>query len=373
MSSAAGVASPPASVGVYVHFPWCVKKCPYCDFNSHPLRGSLDEVAYLDALIDDFAASAPMQTIDSVYCGGGTPSLFSPASFARLLRHLDAADDAEVTMEANPGTLEHSDFGAYREAGINRISLGAQSFDPSMLTTLGRIHSPDETDDAAGRIRAAGISNFNVDLMYGLPNQTAERAIDDLERAFRLNSTHLSWYQLTIEPKTEFARRIPTGLPDESRVADIEGEGLDRLAREGFVRYEVSAFARPGFESRHNINYWSFGDYVGIGAGAHGKLTTAEGIVRTTRASQPRIYLRDSSESRRRIDAEEISVEFMMNALRLVEGVEWQEFPDRTGLPLEAVRGRCEELIDWGLMRRDRLALTPAGLRQLDAVVARFL
>ena len=366
-------ATPPASIGLYVHFPWCVKKCPYCDFNSHPLKGSLDEAGYLDALIKDLAATAPTRPIETVYCGGGTPSLFSPASFASLLDHIGAADDAEVTMEANPGTLEYSDFTAYHDAGINRISLGAQSFDSTMLDVLGRIHTAEETERAAQRIHSAGLSNFNIDLMYGLPHQTVDGALEDLEAAFRLNPAHLSWYQLTLEPKTDFARRIPTGLPDESRVADIEGAGLDRLAREGYARYEVSAFARDGFASRHNINYWSFGDYVGIGAGAHGKLTTAEGIVRTSRASQPRIYLRDQSESRIRIDPDEIGVEFMMNALRLVAGVDWPHFGERTGLPLEAIRTRCDELIEWGLMRSDRLALTSDGFRQLDAIMARFL
>ena len=363
----------PNTLGLYVHFPWCVKKCPYCDFNSHPLRGALDERRYIDALLADFAQYSAAAPIASIYCGGGTPSLFPPAAFHRLLRGIDYADDIEITMEANPGTLERSDFRAYRDAGINRISLGAQSFDDAQLVKLGRVHRAAETLDAVERIHASGMANFNIDIMYGLPGQSVAGALADLDTAIDLAPTHLSWYQLTIEPKTEFARRIPTAMPDEARVIEIEAAGLERLAAAGYDRYEVSAFARDGAVSRHNVNYWSFGDYLGIGAGAHGKLTTPAGIVRTTKASQPRLYLDSQGEERRAVSREELTVEFMMNALRLVDGVVWEDFSARTGLALDEVRERCDELMEWGLLRTDRLALTQEGFRHLDAIVARFL
>lgn len=368
--------------GLYVHFPWCVKKCPYCDFNSHPLRGSLDEAGYLAALLDDASAAladVPARAVTSVFCGGGTPSLFSPAAFTRLLEFLGPwlTPDAEITMEANPGAVEHHDFRGYRVAGINRLSLGAQSFDAVKLGALGRIHDPDDTRTAFRAARAAGFDNINLDLMYGLPGQTAEEALADLRAAADLEPEHLSWYQLTIEPKTEFARRPPV-LASESVLADMEEAGLHFIAGQGYHRYEVSAFARPGRVCRHNLTYWTFGDYAGIGAGAHGKRTRVDdtGVVieRIAKASQPRLYLADPAAGQHLpVAPEDRPFEFVMNALRLVEGVPEERFESATGLPLGVLEPLWSELAGQGLLRRDRLAATPLGYRHLDGVLQRFL
>ena len=367
--------APDAETGLYVHFPWCVRKCPYCDFNSHPLKGSLREDDYRRTLLEDLRRELEThgdKRIETVYFGGGTPSLFSPPTFRALLDALPAPP-TEVTLEANPGTVEHHDFNAYRRAGITRVSLGAQSFDAEQLTRLGRIHSADETREAARRVAKAGFESFNVDLMYGLPNQTVAAALGDLEQAVRLAPQHISWYQLTVEAKTEFARRPPAGLPDPDLAAAIEDAGLELLDRHGYRRYEVSAFARDGQACRHNVNYWRFGDYIGIGAGAHGKATIDGAVWRTARNSQPRLYLSDVEGIAKRVPASELAAEFMMNALRLVDGVEEAAFSARTGLPLAKIAATVRELADWGLFRRDRIGLTERGYRQLDSVVARFL
>ena len=363
----------PPPLGLYVHFPWCVRKCPYCDFNSHPLRGELREDEYREALLRDLAMERERfgpRRIDTVYFGGGTPSLFAAPTFRALI---DAAPDAvEVTMEANPGTTEHGDFHAVRAAGVTRISLGAQSFDASQLARLGRIHGADETRRAARTVAEAGFESFNIDLMYGLPGQSVEAAMDDLREAIRLDPPHISWYQLTLEPKTEFARRPPQGLPDSDQAADIEAAGIDLLARHGYERYEVSAFARAGHRSAHNINYWRFGDYIGIGAGAHGKLTCGDEVVRTTKPSQPRRYLAGEEGSEIVVPKAELPLEFMMNVLRLVDGVENELFEVRTGLALGEIAPTLEPLVKWGLMHPGRLALTASGYPQLDAVLKRF-
>ena len=370
-----------AALGLYVHFPWCVRKCPYCDFNSHPLRGALQEPEYLDVLLDDLLQEAERhgnRAIATVFLGGGTPSLFSPEAMRALLSAPAVAGAGEVTMEANPGAVEHGSFRAYREGGVNRISLGAQSFDPAQLQTLGRIHSPEDTDAALAEVRGAGFTSFNIDLMHGLPGQTEADALADLERAIRHEPPHISWYQLTIEPKTEFARRPPAGLPDSDAAADMEAAGVALLERHGYRRYEVSAFARPGHECSHNVNYWRFGDYLGIGAGAHGKHTSFGGdgkaaVLRTAKPSQPRLYLADHSAATTPVASEELAFEFMLNALRLTEGVEWDLFRARTGLSRTAIEPTVSELIAWGLMQGDRIALTAEGRAQLDAVVSRFL
>ncbi|NIP14316.1 MAG: radical SAM family heme chaperone HemW [Pseudomonadales bacterium] len=363
-------------IGLYAHFPWCVRKCPYCDFNSHPLRGSLNEAGYVSALIADLRSNLPGDVnISTVFFGGGTPSLFQAESFAALLEEVapQLAEDAEVTMEANPGTTEHSDLRAYREAGINRLSIGAQSFDDAALKRLGRIHHADETSDCATRARAAGFENINIDLMYGLPHQTPDQAIGDLEAALALAPEHISWYQLTIEPRTEFARRPPQ-VPHEDEIAETEHLGRERLEEAGFERYEVSAYARPYRLSRHNVNYWSFGDYVGIGAGAHGKLTTGRTVARTVKASQPRLYLQDpESQEQQNVDADLLPFEFMLNALRLRDGVPLETFKQRTGLSLEVLDPIWGELADEGLVHRHRIATTPEGYRYLDSVISRFL
>ncbi len=360
---------------LYVHLPWCVRKCPYCDFNSHPLRTGLPESEYLRALLDDFARerSRAPRPIRSVYFGGGTPSLFSPTAFARLLDAFALPDAAEVTMEANPGTVETAgSIREYASAGINRVSLGIQSFDDRRLRGLGRIHDGRDARRAALAIREAGFAEFNIDLMYGLPGQTVAEALADLEGAVSLEPTHVSWYQLTIEPRTEFARRPPK-LPAADVLADISEAGQAFLAERGYERYEVSAYARPGSRCRHNLNYWTFGDYLGIGAGAHGKLTGTHGVVRTAKARQPRLYLKDPSPIDTPVDPAALPVEFMMNALRLVEGVAPSCFAERTGLSDAVIDEVVAALREEGLMEPDRLALTEFGYRHLDTVVARFL
>jgi putative oxygen-independent coproporphyrinogen III oxidase len=372
------------SLGLYAHFPWCVRKCPYCDFNSHPLRGTLDESVYLEALLADATdALADVQPgrITTVFFGGGTPSLFSPSAFADLLGFLAPwlAQGVEVTMEANPGTLEHHDFTGYRRAGINRLSLGAQSFDPQQLAALGRIHAVDDTIRAFTMAREAGFDNINLDLMYGLPRQTAREAIADLETALGLEPEHLSWYQLTIEPKTEFARRTPV-LATESATAAMEAAGHALLATAGYGRYEVSAYARGGFQCHHNMNYWTFGDYVGIGAGAHGKRSSpsAEGpgldIVRTVKPSQPRLYQGAPLQTRREaVPTAQRPFEFMMNALRLTEGVPFDLFEARTGVDAATLTTLWADLAAKGLVREKRIATTPLGYRYLDGVLEQFL
>lgn len=363
------------AAGVYVHFPWCVRKCPYCDFNSHPMRGPLPEDAYLNALLADLHADCQRFDVwdaQTVYFGGGTPSLFSPPTFRRLLSAIPG-DAEEVTMEANPGAREHGDFHAYRQAGVTRISLGAQSFDPAQLQRLGRIHDANGTRAAAAQVAKAGFASFNLDLMHGLPGQSVAEALRDLEEAIRLNPPHLSWYQLTIEAKTEFARQPPKNLPNDEQAVAIEEAGLELLARHGYRRYEVSAFARPGHECRHNLNYWTFGDYLGIGAGAHGKRTVDGEILRIVKPASPRLYLRGEPARVRQVPSEEQATEFMMNVLRLADGVPRALFQERTALDFDAIAAAVQELVDWGLMRPDRLALTARGWRQLDGVVARFL
>ena len=334
-------------LALYVHFPWCVRKCPYCDFNSYTLHGALPQEPYLARLERDLEAQAPQvagREIISVFFGGGTPSLFAPRAIARLLeaarRQLRLAADAEVTLEANPGAIERGAFREYFAAGVTRVSLGAQSFDPERLRALGRIHSPADTRAAAAELHAAGLANFNLDLMYALPGQELSGAMRDVEQALALAPAHLSHYQLTVEPGTEFAARHPP-LPDEDLSAAMRDECAGRLASSGFCRYEVSAWARPRAQCRHNLNYWSFGDYLGIGAGAHGKLTSpASGrIVRTTQLREPRRYIAasDADLARRAIEQEELPFEFMLNALRLTAGFTRKMFVSRTGLAWEAV------------------------------------
>ena len=367
--------TPPAEVGLYVHFPWCVQKCPYCDFNSHPLKEPLREAEYRKALLTDLERELERfgdRRITTVYFGGGTPSLFSPETFRVLLDRLP--DAREVTLEANPGTIERGDFCDYRSAGITRVSLGAQSFDALRLNLLGRIHGTDDIGNSAREAKAADVDSLNLDLMYALPNQTVAEALDDLTEAIRLEPNHISWYQLTIEPKTEFARRPPVGLPDVNRSCEIEEAGIELLERHGYRRYEVSAFARDGHVCAHNVNYWRFGDYMGIGAGAHGKFTNDDGeVVRTAKASQPRLYLNGRDGATTAVPHDELPSEFMMNALRLVDGVEQELFEARTGLGFGVIAQTVTELEDWGLMSAGRLALTATGYCQLNNVVFRFL
>lgn len=361
--------------GLYVHLPWCIRKCPYCDFNSHPIKPTTDLAAYTQALVSEWrhrsAAFSEKPVFASVFFGGGTPSLFNPEHFASLLDELPLAMDAEVTMEANPGTTEHAVFSDYRAAGVNRLSLGAQSFNDAHLGTLGRIHSASEVKAAYHSARDAGYNNINLDLMWGLPGQTVDQALSDLEQALDLAPDHISWYQLTLEPKTEFGARPPI-LPQEASLATIESEGLARLHDAGFERYEVSAYARSK-RCLHNVNYWQFGDYVGLGAGAHGKETFAA-PERTQNPHQPRVYLNNPSGGvRHAIAAPELPFEFMLNVLRLRRGVAFEAFVERTGIAWEAIAEVWNTLAEKDLVRPDRIATTDFGYRYLDSVVSEFL
>jgi oxygen-independent coproporphyrinogen-3 oxidase len=375
---------PPLSL--YVHFPWCVEKCPYCDFNSHPARQPPDQTVYVDALLADLdqdlslAADRPLA---SIFMGGGTPSLFDPAQIARLLDgiagRLSLADDLEVTLEANPGTLEAGRFAGYRAAGVNRLSIGVQSLSSDKLKALGRIHGPGEAVSAAEAAREAGFRSFNLDLMFGLPKQTLAEALDDLRQALELQPPHLSWYQLTLEPNTAFAHRPPP-LPDDDLLWDMQEAGQALLAEAGLRQYEISAYAREGHRCRHNLNYWSFGDYLGIGAGAHGKLTLPDGsVLRRWKQRHPQAYLAAVGQTgvvsgERVLTAEDLPIEFMMNALRLNEGVAAELYPQRTGLSLEGLASVLEVARDRGLLQADpgRLAPTDLGRRFLNDLLAMF-
>jgi oxygen-independent coproporphyrinogen-3 oxidase len=369
------LATPPLSL--YVHMPWCVRKCPYCDFNSYALKESLPDAQYVSALERDIEAQAPDvsgRPIVSIFFGGGTPSLFSPDSIARVVqaarRHLCVADDCEITLEANPGTVERGRFGGYREAGVNRVSLGAQSFDAQQLGVLGRIHSPGETIRAAEELHAAGLSNFNLDLMYALPGQDTAGAVRDVEQALALSPAHLSHYQLTLEPGTQFAAK-PPALPGDDAAIEMLAACHEPLAAAGFSQYEVSAYAKEGRRCRHNLNYWTFGDYVGVGAGAHGKLTfAARGeIVRTSQQREPRRYQAASPDAiaRTPVTAADLPFEFMMNALRLVDGFEKRVFTERTGLDWPAVETAIGALCARGLLA------TPDGMCKPTSLGLRFL
>ncbi len=393
-------ALPPLSL--YIHFPWCVRKCPYCDFNSHAMRGEIPEDRYVDALLADLESDLPRvwgRPVRSIFLGGGTPSLFSPEAIERLLAGVRArvalVPEAEVTLEANPGTVETERFRGYRAAGVNRLSIGIQSFDPEQLRKLGRIHGRDEALVAAQAARSAGFDNFNLDLMFGLPQQTLDEALTDLRTALALHPAHLSVYQLTLEPNTLFHAQPPE-LPDEDVLAAMQEALQAELANAGFAQYEVSAYARtqggasvagrksPGTAAdrrcRHNLNYWQFGDYLGIGAGAHAKITDAGGITRLWKVKQPRDYLETAGTpaglgGEQRPGRDDVAFEFMLNALRLTAGVPAGLFSERTGLdpacllkPLTRARSR-------GLLEPDleHIRPTPLGRRFLNELVALFL
>ena len=374
-------------LALYIHMPWCIKKCPYCDFNSHVVPdGALSadlEAQYLDALLADAAqqvAAAQGRSIVSVFVGGGTPSLISAAGYQRLFAQLrqwfDFAADCEITLEANAGTLEHAPFADYLAAGINRLSLGVQTFDDAMLHTLGRVHSAADAIHAIHGARAAGFARLNVDLMHGLPQQTVEQAVFDLQTAIDAGATHLSWYQLTIEPNTVFFRTQPV-LPDEDRLGDIQDAGEALLRAQGFVQYEVSAWARE-LPSRHNLNYWQFGDYLAIGAGAHGKVTWPDRIERFQKSRLPKDYLAHTPAPALQVQplaAADLPFEFMMNALRLTAGVASASFAQRTGLPLTALEPVLGQHRAQGLLaeRVDQLQATPQGLRYLNTVLEAFI
>lgn len=374
---------PPLSL--YIHVPWCVRKCPYCDFNSHTSPQSLPEKAYVAALIADLQADLAWvqgRKIGSVFIGGGTPSLFSGQTyqdlFTQLRQHLDFSSDCEVTLEANPATVEHDNFEGYLAAGINRLSLGVQSFNPTHLQTLGRIHSQQDAFNAIQLAKTAGFSNFNLDLMHGLPQQDLSQALEDIDCALSFHPTHLSWYQLTIEPNTAFYRQ-PPALPDDDILWAIQEAGQQKLAQAGFQQYEVSAYSqqRP---SKHNLNYWQFGDYLAIGAGAHGKVTTPEGIFRYRKTRLPKDYLAAAPQQQARLGLEKIVTEdlyfeFMMNALRLKEGVPIAYFNQRTGLAWADLLTQIQPALNkqWLTISNEHIKCTDLGFNYLNDVLSLFL
>jgi putative oxygen-independent coproporphyrinogen III oxidase len=390
-----GQPTAPPPLSLYVHLPWCVQKCPYCDFNSHAAGGEIPEDAYVDALVADLEAALPLvwgRTVASVFFGGGTPSLFSVAAIDRLLSairmRLPLQAGAEITLEANPGTVEAAKFKGLRAAGVTRLSLGVQSFNPRHLQALGRIHDADEARRAAG----LAIEHFpavNFDLMYGLPQQTLAEALDDVETALSFGPGHLSCYQLTIEPNTPFAALPPERLqtPEADVCADMQDAIEERLAQAGFQHYETSAFARPGQRCQHNLNYWTFGDYLGIGAGAHGKLTLHDRILRQVRHKSPKAYLASLAgvddggrpnaflQSETTVEAADLPFEFMMNALRLIDGVPAALYEERTRLPLIGVAAQLAEARRAGLLDEDprRLQATVRGRHFLNPLLQGFL
>lgn len=373
-------------LALYVHLPWCQSKCPYCDFNSHAAGGAMPRRRYLDALHADLAVEATAaagRTLSSIYLGGGTPSLFTPAEIASVLVNcrdlFSLADDCEITMEANPGTVERGSMAGYRDAGVTRLSLGAQSFDAVALERLGRIHGPDEIRTAYREAAAAGFDSINVDLMFGLPGQDIDRAMADVDALLELDAPHLSCYQLTLEPNTVFHRRPPPDLPDEDTVARIEARCHARLRAAGYEHYEVSAFARPGHRCRHNLNYWTFGDYLAAGAGAHGKLTRADGSVhRYRKPAHPMSFIDSAGRgaTTTAVAVRELGFEYMLNVLRLADGFEMAEFTGRTGLEADAVMATLEKARDDGLLRESGAGHwqpTETGFRFLNDLQARFL
>ncbi|TLM74295.1 radical SAM family heme chaperone HemW [Microbulbifer harenosus] len=400
---------PPLSL--YVHIPWCVRKCPYCDFNSHefaagehiathhttgtePDGGQLPEVDYVDQLERDLRSQLPWvqgRKLGSIFFGGGTPSLFSPAAIGRILDLAESLvgfhEGIEITLEANPGTFEQAKFAGYRSAGVNRLSIGVQSFDPLQLRNLGRIHSGSEAVTAATQARSAGFHNINIDLMHGLPGQSETDALRDLQRAVELGVEHLSWYQLTIEPNTAFYSAPPV-TPGSEQIAAIQQAGRAYLAEQGYSRYEVSAYSRAGLASRHNLNYWSFADYIGIGAGAHGKFTLTESgrIIRTQRTRAPRDYLAlgcGMGEGGLEFPTPKVSevapaerpLEFLMNSLRLTAGVPADTFPAYTGVPLAALAREWASLQAMELVAPigPDIVTTPFGYDYIDEILQRFL
>lgn len=362
-----------------------MRKCPYCDFNSHTAAEVIPERAYVAALLSDVRAEvtrAPGRELSSIFIGGGTPSLFSGESIQLLLDGVRAlvplSSDCEITMEANPGTAEAGRFSAYRAAGVNRLSMGVQSLCDSSLALLGRIHNAAEAREAFRMARAVGFDNINLDMMFGLPQQSASAALEDLRQLIALQADHISWYQLTLEPNTLFHRQVPAGMPSDDLLADLHAEGLQLLAAEGFVRYEVSAFAKQGRQCAHNLNYWRFGDYLGGGAGAHGKLSADACIWRVWKQRHPRQYMQagDPTGEHFLVDSSELPFEFMLNALRLVDGVEAELFAQRTGLALESIHPLLQALESRGLLQplaSGRIACTVLGLNYLDDVLQAFL
>lgn len=376
----------PPPLSLYVHLPWCARKCPYCDFNSHELRGDLQEVRYTQALVADLEAALPWvwgRRVRSVFLGGGTPSLFSgeglESCLTALRTRLPWDPEAEVTLEANPGTFESARFAAYREAGVNRLSIGIQSFNDRHLQALGRIH-----DAAAARraidIAARHFSNFNLDLMFGLPDQSLEEALSDAQAALSHGPTHLSCYQLTLEPNTPFHHSPPAALPAHDLAAAMDESLAALLAKSGFGHYETSAYAKPGFRCAHNLNYWTFGDYLGIGAGAHSKLTLQDRVVRQMRHRHPETYMKEAQcgsaiQEMHDVSLGDLPFEFMMNTMRLCDGIPLSLYEQRTGLPLAGLLPTLNRVEALGLIARDWQTLRPTlrGQRFLNELLQQFL
>jgi len=373
-------------LSLYVHLPWCVRKCPYCDFNSHEQKSQLPEQAYIDALIQDLQSSLPQiwgRPVVSVFIGGGTPSLFSAQGMQRLLSEIRSLvpliPDAEITMEANPGTFDAERFAGFRDAGVNRLSLGVQSFMDSQLHALGRVHDAEQARRAIAQAKPL-FDRLNIDLMFGLPGQSLKALEAELDILSSFAPSHVSLYQLTLEPNTLFAVRPPSGLPDDDLLADMQSLVIERLAQRGLVRYEISGFAAPGQECRHNLNYWSFGDYLGIGAGAHGKLSFADRIVRTVKPRHPDGFMRQPSEggTETPVRSEDLPFEFMLNALRLIQGVPSGRWAQTTGIQVGShpfLLDRIGVAQSRGLMsfRPDRFQASARGIELLNDLQSLFL
>jgi len=374
---------PPLSL--YIHIPWCVRKCPYCDFNSHTVKDELPEQRYIDALLRDMRdelSAVQGRSIDTIFIGGGTPSLFTPQGIEQILSGIAAltplSSGAEITMEANPGTFEQERFAGFKAAGINRLSIGIQSFNTEHLQTLGRIHNEKDALHAIQKAQQIGFDNINLDLMHGLPQQTPQQALNDLQQAIDLEPQHISWYQLTIEPNTEFHSKPPT-LPEDEALWAIQEQGQALLAQHGYQQYEISAYAQPGRQAQHNLNYWRFGDYIGIGAGAHGKVSwpTDNRINRRWKQRQPKAYMDALSplSGEQNITEDERPFEFMMNALRLSNGVSSDLFAERTGLELQQITPLLQRAIEKDLLIDNPALIAPTeqGKLFLNDLLEMFL
>jgi oxygen-independent coproporphyrinogen-3 oxidase len=380
-----GFQLPPLSL--YVHVPWCLRKCPYCDFNSHELRQSLDEKVYISSLLADLQQDlefVQQRPIKSIFIGGGTPSLLSPAAIQKILEGISRSCalslDVEVTLEANPGALDTERLSGYLESGVNRLSVGIQSFQPEFLLALGRIHNPEDAVGTVELAKRSGFDRINIDLMFGLPGQSISAAEEDIAHALGLGPGHISYYQLTIEPNTAFYQ-LPPKLPDDDSVSEMQQRGVERMAAQGYSRYEISAYAQPGKECQHNLNYWGFGDYLGIGAGAHGKVTVPEMVIkRLWKWRSPKDYIgnalnKNARQGSKIVTQEEIALEFMMNSLRVLNGFSLEQFQQRTGLEYGFIRTGIERGVDQGLLESTQgiIRTTPKGSLFLNELLTYFI
>ncbi|EOB3550567.1 radical SAM family heme chaperone HemW [Vibrio vulnificus] len=383
----------PPALSLYVHIPWCVQKCPYCDFNSHALKEQIPEQMYINALLEDldrdiekYQLQRAPRPLHSIFIGGGTPSLISAEGIRDLLQGIEKripfTPSIEITMEANPGTIEAERFAGYRKAGVTRISIGVQSFEQQKLERLGRIHGQDEAVNAARLAHQIGLNSFNLDLMHGLPDQSIEQALTDLDKAIELNPPHLSWYQLTIEPNTMFYYKPPV-LPDDDQLWDIFEQGHQKLTQAGYVQYEISGYSKPGYQCQHNLNYWRFGDYLGIGCGSHGKLSFADGrIIRTTKIKHPKGYLaahqnmvKPYLDSEQLVEEIDRPFEFFMNRFRLMEACPKQDFIDTTGLPLSFIETTIQWAVEMGYLNDNETSwqITEKGKLFLNDLLEAFM